>query len=109
MLRLFFGKNEQRLIEFQRREAVIELGGDVKNNESSSDGLNEGQKLLKKFKSSDLQFMEANLQIDCDNASNLDKLRRGVLYSSFNTNRQTAPANADLSSQVLLNENIQDS
>ena len=102
MLRLFFGKNEQRLIEFQRREAVIELGGEKKNNESSSDGLNKGQKLLKKFKSSDLQFMEANLQIDFDDASNLDKLRRGVLYSSFNINHQTAPANVDSSYQVLL-------
>ena len=53
--------------------------------------------------------MEANLQIDFDHASNLDKLRRGVLYSSFNKNQQAAPANADLNSQVLLNENIQDS
>ena len=55
-----------------------------------------------------MPIMEANLQIDNDDTSNLDKLRRGVLYPSFITNQQT-PANADSCSQnLLLNENIQD-
>ena len=87
LLRLHFGKEEQRLFEFQRREAVIELGQQhrIETESSTDDEIDLNSRWLNKFKRTDLGLMRANLEIDYEDASNLDKLRRGVIYPTFKT------------------------
>ena len=90
LLRLQFAKEEQRLFEFQRREAVIELGENqwIESESSTDDEIDLNSRWLSKFKRTDLSHMRANLEIDYEDASNLDKLRRGVIYPTFKTRQQ---------------------
>ena len=67
---------------------MIELGDFPDDNPSSESDASEkdctfNERLLRKFAKKDLDQMQANLNLEDNEATNIDRLRRGVIYASF--------------------------